>query len=113
MASDKMFEAIPANPDDIPTAPVHTVLLASLISGDAPAARSVLDACQELGFFLLDLRGDALGNTVINGIDSLFAAGQDIMNLHTEVKEKYPHDLPKSLLGRLPSSPGSSCPQFT
>lgn len=99
MASEKLFEAIPAFPENVPIAPVHTVSLASLLSGDATAARSVLDACQELGFFLLDLRGDALGNTVINEIDSLFGAGQDIMNLPAEVKEKYPHDLPKSFLG--------------
>lgn len=99
MASETLFGAIPAFPDDVPTAPMHTIALAGLSSGDQSAAKSVLDACQELGFFLLDLRGDALGDTMINEIDSLFGAGKDIMHLPNEVKDKYQHDLPKSFLG--------------
>jgi len=99
MASEKLFQAIPAFPEDVSTAPMYTVTLGSLRSGDPSAARSVFDACQELGFFLLDLRDDGLGKTVIDEIDMLFGAGKDIMNLPDEVKDTFQHDLPKSFLG--------------
>lgn len=99
MASEKLFETIPAFPDDIPTASMDTISLAKLNSGDQSTAQSLLDSCQKLGFFLLDLRGDALGESMINEIDSLFIAGNDIMNLPNEVKIKFEHDFPKSSLG--------------
>lgn len=99
MASQKSFQAIPAFPDDIPTASMSTISLAKLNSGDEAAARSLLTACQELGFFLLDLNDDALGNELIDIIDQLFVAGKDIMDLPQDEKEQYLHDAPRSFLG--------------
>lgn len=99
MASQKLFEAIPAFPDDIPTASMSTISLARLNSGDEAAARSLLSACQELGFFLLDLSEDALGTELIEDIDQLFLVGKEIMDLPVDVKEQYLNDAPRSFLG--------------
>lgn len=99
MASQKLFEAIPAFPDDILTASMSTISLARLNSGDEAAARSLLAACQELGFFLLDLSEDALGKELIEDIDQLFLVGKDIMDLPADVKEHYRNDYPRSFLG--------------
>jgi isopenicillin N synthase-like dioxygenase len=99
MASAKLFETIPAFPDDVPTAPMHTISLAELSAGNKSVANDVLAACQELGFFLLDLRGDQLGESVIKEVDELFEAGKDIMNLPDEVKDNFQHDPPRSFLG--------------
>lgn len=99
MASQKLFQAIPAFPDDIPTASMSTISLAELNSGNEAAARSLLTACQELGFFLLDLNGDALGTDLIDIIDQLFLASKDIMDLPLAEKEQYLHDAPRSFLG--------------
>lgn len=99
MASQKLFQAIPAFPDDVPTAPMSTISLAKLNSGDEAAARDLLTACQELGFFLLDLNGDALGNELVDTIDQLFLASKDIMDLPLDEKEQYLHDAPRSFLG--------------
>ncbi|KAF2445312.1 Clavaminate synthase-like protein [Karstenula rhodostoma CBS 690.94] len=81
MASKKLFDAVPPFLKDVPTAEMYLISLEDLTSGDASTARRVLDACQELGFFLLDLRGDALGETVIDEVDNLFGAGERIINL--------------------------------
>ncbi|KAK7757420.1 hypothetical protein SLS62_000433 [Diatrype stigma] len=103
MASAKLFGDIPPFPDDVPIAPMYTVSLASLRSGDDAAAKSVLCACQELGFFLLDLQGDdEVGKTMIEEIDQLFDAGTKIMSLPEDEKEQYLHDIPKSFLGFKP-----------
>jgi hypothetical protein len=99
IASEKLFQGIPAFPDNVPIAPVCTVSLVRLRSGDGGTAKNLLSACQELGFFLLDLRGDALGESLIDDIDQLFDATKDIMNLPQDVKKEYLHDIPRSFLG--------------
>lgn len=99
MASHKSFKDMPSFPDDIPTASMSTISLASLKSEDDAAARNLLAACQELGFFLLDLNGDKLGDKLIEDIDQLFLIGKHIMDLPLAVKEQYPHDPPRSFLG--------------
>lgn len=99
MASSKSFKDMPSFPDDIPTASMSTITLASLNSEDEAAARHLLAACQELGFFLLDLNGDGLGEKLMKDIDQLFLIGKDIMDLPWAVKEQYPHDPPRSFLG--------------
>lgn len=99
MASTELFEAIPPFPGDIPTASMSTISLAGLKSGDEAAAKNLLAACQELGFFLLDLSEDNLGKELIEDIDQLFSVGKIIMDLPATVKEEYLHDAPRSLLG--------------
>lgn len=99
MASEKHFADIPPFPEDVPVISMNTVSLASLRLGEGTAAESMLAACQDLGFFFLDLRGDSLGEAMIEEIDQLFDAGRDIINLPENVKEQYLHDIPRSFLG--------------
>ncbi|RYP72119.1 hypothetical protein DL769_004520 [Monosporascus sp. CRB-8-3] len=102
MASEKLFENIPSFPNDVSTAAMSTISLARLREGDMDAATSLFDAAQELGFFLLDLRDDEVGKTLMEEIDSLFGLSKIIMNLPDDVKRKYLHNAPKSFLGYKP-----------
>jgi hypothetical protein len=99
MASYKLFKDVPPFPEDVATMPMRTISLADLRSGAQSTAQEVLLACQDLGFFLLALQGDELGDKMIEEIDELFDVGKDIMNLPDEVKQEYLHDIPKSFLG--------------
>lgn len=99
MASEKLFEGIPPFPDDVPTASMFTISLTNLTSGDESTSESMLEACRSLGFFMLDLRGNPLGEAVIKEIDHLFGVMHDLMQLSDEVKEEYKHDMPRSFLG--------------
>lgn len=99
MASNQLFQEIPPFPNNVPTASMSTIWLASLNSGDESSAKRLLGACQELGFFLLDLQGDALGETLIQEIDELFGVMTELINLPDEVKENFLHDIPRSFLG--------------
>jgi isopenicillin N synthase-like dioxygenase len=99
MASEKLFRDIPPFPDDIPTAPVDIISLNGLDAHDDAASQSLLAACRGLGFFMLDLSGNELGNRTIKEIDQLFLAGREIMDLPADVKGQHLHDAPKSLLG--------------
>lgn len=104
MASEKLFENIAPFPDEAPTVPLYTIPLAGLRSSDGTVARNTLTACRELGFFLLDLREDELGDSLVKEIDQIFGLGKDLLNLPHDVKEQYLNDAPKSLLGRVETS---------
>lgn len=99
MASQALFDAVPPFPDDVAVAPMHTVLLRQLRVGDVEAAKILLQACRDTGFFFLDLSDDAIGEKVVEEIDNIFEAGKDIMHLPEDVKKECAHDPPKSFLG--------------
>ncbi|KAF4472870.1 oxidoreductase [Fusarium albosuccineum] len=100
MASEKLFENIPPFPDDIPIASITRISLTGLRSGDEVIAQSLLEACQTLGFFLLDLRGDMTGDTLVAEIDELMGnVNHDIMGLPLDVKKQYHVDVPRSFEG--------------
>lgn len=99
MASAKLFKDIPPFPDDVPTIPMCIISLADLRSRDRNAVQRMLAACRELGFFLLDLREDELGELAIAEIDQLFTVGKDIMSLPEDIKQQYLNDAPRSFLG--------------
>ncbi|KAI0096346.1 Clavaminate synthase-like protein [Nemania sp. FL0031] len=102
MASEALFENIPPFPDDVPTAPMPTISFGSLRQRDDQVEKDVLKACKEVGFFLLDLRGDELGTKLVHEIDQLFHMCQETMNLPDDIKEKHQIDITKSLLGFKP-----------
>ncbi|TQS33961.1 hypothetical protein Golomagni_05678 [Golovinomyces magnicellulatus] len=99
MASKAFFDAAPPFPNDIPTISMNKVRLAGLQAQDAETEQQLFTACQDLGFFFLDLQGDTTGDEMIKSIDELFRLGKDIFNLPEDVKQQYLHDAPKSFLG--------------
>lgn len=99
MASKKLFDSVPEFPDDVPTARMFTVPLGGLRSGDHASSKTLVEACQTLGFFLLDLQGDPVGEAVTSEVDELFRVGKDLVELPTEEKARFKHDPPRSFLG--------------
>ncbi|KAI1330192.1 Clavaminate synthase-like protein [Xylariaceae sp. FL0255] len=103
MASRKQFEGVPPFPtEDVPVADIQTISLSDLRSGNEAAGHRLLNSCQELGFFLLDLRDDEAGRTMIDTIDRLFGLSRQLLTLPEEEKQKYLHDIPRSFLGFKP-----------
>jgi isopenicillin N synthase-like dioxygenase len=95
MASPKLFGSLPPFPDDLqPIAEMATISLARLVSGSVSEAQAVLDACRKLGFFLLDLSGDPVGEEMIKEVDAVFEIVRETMDLKLEEKEKYNQDIP-------------------
>lgn len=103
MASEKLFRDIPPFPDDLPTVSLNTISLSGLHSNDTAVVQQTLDACQELGFFFLDMRGDKIGDEMIKCIDELFSIGKNIFDLPESVKSQYLHDMPNNFLGSVTS----------
>ena len=97
MASPTLFESQPPFPDGIPVADIPKISLRRLVTGDD--AEAMLSACCKLGFFLLDLTGDTLGEKMIKDVDAVFEIARQTMELSTAEKEKYAMDIPRDYLG--------------
>lgn len=84
---------LPAFPDDIPTAPLLTIKLAKLEAGDADEAARFFQACQDLGFFYMDMLGSELGERVVSLAEDVNALQERWWALPNAEKDKYgrPH----------------------
>ncbi|KJK78081.1 hypothetical protein H634G_06664 [Metarhizium anisopliae BRIP 53293] len=78
-------DAAPPFPDDVPTAPLLRLSLAKLRAREPDEVRRFTAACEALGFFYLDLGGDA----VLQQADALFDAGRALFDLPLAEKARY------------------------
>lgn len=80
-------------PDNVPTAPLLRVSLAKLITGDAEEEERCWKACQELGFFYLDLCRSHDDVQFMDGLlvsaDRLFGTMKQFFELPMEEKVRY------------------------
>lgn len=103
MASAEYFASQPAFPDDLqPIAQMATISLAKLVEGSTSEAEAVLHACRKLGFFLLDLTGDPVGEKLSAEVDAVFEVVRQTMELSTDEKHKFNHDPPRDFRGSGP-----------
>ena len=99
MVSVKLFEEAPEFPKDLQVAKMNVISLEKLTSRDERESKAMFEACQKLGFFLLDLKGDAVGEEMISELDEIFGVIHDTMALPEEEKLKYKAELPKRIAG--------------
>ncbi|TGJ81741.1 hypothetical protein E0Z10_g7009 [Xylaria hypoxylon] len=102
MSPIRQYENIPPFPEDVPVADMRTISLSNLRLGDKVTIETLMTSCQELGFFMLDLQGDATGGLMIEETGQLFEISKALMSLPEEEKYRYLHDIPKSFLGFKP-----------
>jgi isopenicillin N synthase-like dioxygenase len=74
-------------PEDVPTAPLLRLSLAKLIQRDSEETNRFIRACEDLGFFYLDLAGSA--DSLLADADRLFDVGAELFQLPREEKKKY------------------------
>ncbi|KAF3035683.1 hypothetical protein E8E12_005279 [Didymella heteroderae] len=82
------FADLPPFPDNVPTAPLLRISLSKLLASDADEQQRCWRACQELGFFYLDLRGND-GEMLLGDADNLFALMKTFYDLPVSEKVKY------------------------
>ncbi len=78
---------LPSFPDDVPTAPLLRLSLEKLQNNDPEEINRLIRACEDIGFFYLDLRGP--GNSILDDADKLFKIGEELYELPLEEKKKY------------------------
>ena len=97
LITEDTFKGIPPFPNTVFTAPLLRVSLEKLLAGDAEEQDRVWQACQDLGFFYLDMRvsddthdsGLLNGNAILADADQLFKTGEGFFDLPVEEKKQY------------------------
>ncbi|RMD43765.1 hypothetical protein DV735_g1332, partial [Chaetothyriales sp. CBS 134920] len=83
------FSSLPPFPDDVPTAPLLRLSLKALLAHDQDETARFAAACEELGFFYLDLSDCAEGQRLLSDADKLFGVGKELFELPVEEKRQY------------------------
>ena len=83
------FPNIPLFPSNVPTAPLLRLSLSSLLNRDPNEISRFIRACEDLGFFYLDLQECELGDKLQAEADELFGVGEELFALPVEVKRGY------------------------
>lgn len=83
------FPDIPPFPSDVPTAPLLRLSLASLLARDPNELTRFHRACEDLGFFYLDLSSCTSGAAILADADELFGVGAALFELPAEEKAQY------------------------
>ncbi|KAL2853292.1 hypothetical protein BJY01DRAFT_79066 [Aspergillus pseudoustus] len=93
------FAGLPRFPEDIPTAPLLRLSLKKLAEQDEVEIRRLNTACEELGFFYLDLQDASPVSDILDDVDNLFQLGTELFELPLEEKKKYDLSGQKSYFG--------------
>lgn len=88
-APSQSFPNLPPFPDDVPTAPLLRLSLASLLARDPTELSRFTAACEDIGFFYLDLSTCDAGTAILADADKLFGVGEALFDLPVEEKVKY------------------------
>lgn len=83
------LDNFPPFPENVSTAPIATAVLTKLLAGDQAEGEKVLTACRTHGFFYLDLRGCAEGETLIDESERLRELAVKAFSLPLEEKKKF------------------------
>ena len=83
------FPDLPPFPDDVPTAPLLRLSLEKLLARDETEFQHLLQACEEIGFFYLNLEDSEAGSSILRDADELFQVGEDLFKLDLSEKQKY------------------------
>lgn len=87
----------PGFPNNVPTAPLLQLSMSKLIANDLGEVRRFVDACKDLGFFYLDLRGP--GDEILSQSSQLFDVGAELFDLPLDEKLKYNFSSQNSYFG--------------
>ncbi|CZT46503.1 related to oxidoreductase, 2OG-Fe(II) oxygenase family [Rhynchosporium secalis] len=93
----------PPFPSDLPHAPIASISLSKLLSGDSENKSSVLTACQTHGFFYLDLRDSPPGLSLLSSANALYKLSTSVFSLPLSEKRSYAFRPPESLFGYKPA----------
>ena len=97
--NDPISTINPPFPNDVPTAPLLRLSLKNLLKNDPEESNRFFQACKDLGFFYLDLRGTSIGESILSDADRLFDVGEQLFELDLEEKQKYDFSAQQSYYG--------------
>ena len=99
MPTASIFEAHPPFPADVPILELPRISFQKLLSGDSAESEELFKTAKETGFFLLDLRGTAEGDGLLENAEGVLELDKRFGDLDVEAKEGFKANPPKQLFG--------------
>lgn len=90
MPTFRLFDQCPPFPSNLPVLGLKKVSLSALESNNAEEGQKLLSACQEWGFFLLDLSESKQGATMLRHAENMFNLTEDLSEMNHETLKEYP-----------------------
>ena len=84
---------LPPFPTNVNTAPIVSISLAKLESGDASESKALWEASKQLGFFYLSLEDSQLGVSLVEEAEILNVLQKEFFGLPNSEKEQFRGDL--------------------
>lgn len=100
--SDQDCTELPPFPEDVPIAPLVCLSLKKLLVHDHSETQRLMQACETLEFFYLDLQDAGPSSTILNDVDQLFQITVELFKLPLEEKRKYDFSGQRSYFGYKP-----------
>lgn len=89
MAPKTSHHLYPPFAEGIKTAPLVSISLAKLESGDGAESDAFFKASKELGFFYMNMEGSPLGEKIIEGAEKLHSIQEEFHKMPYEEKDKF------------------------
>lgn len=105
MPTSKYFGQCPPFPSDMPVACLSRVSLKQLQDQCPDEAKKLFDACQDWGFFLLDLTHSTDGETLLHDAESMYELTAETFALEQDILDKYAYNPSRDLTGCGPLQP--------
>ncbi|KAJ5631796.1 oxidoreductase 2OG-Fe(II) oxygenase family [Penicillium longicatenatum] len=99
MPTIKYFNRCPPFPSEVPTVPLPKVSLEELQNGSEKEGQLLFQACQEWGFFLLNLERTSEGSELLENAEKMFDLTNETYNLDQSVLDSYAYKPPHDLTG--------------
>ncbi|KAJ5672999.1 oxidoreductase 2OG-Fe(II) oxygenase family [Penicillium longicatenatum] len=99
MPTSKYFAQVPPFPSDVHIVPLPKVSLQNLENQSVEESQLLFEACQNWGFFLLDLQQSEMGEELLGVAEKMFDLTTETFNLDQSVLDSYAYKPPHDLTG--------------
>ncbi|CAI7646587.1 unnamed protein product [Penicillium glandicola] len=99
MPTTKYFAQVPPFPSEVQIVPLPKVSLQKLQNESVEESQLLLEACQNWGFFLLDLQQSEKGEELLEVAGKMFDLTKETFDLDQSVLDRYAYKPPHDLTG--------------
>ncbi|RAH55963.1 oxidoreductase [Aspergillus piperis CBS 112811] len=94
MPTQEYFDQIPPFPSELPVVSLSKISLEGLKNNTTEEVEELFEACQQWGFFLLDLRGSDEGAALLQDAEGMFELTTQLSTLGQETLKSYTYKPP-------------------
>ncbi|KAL8658847.1 MAG: hypothetical protein Q9226_000737 [Calogaya cf. arnoldii] len=99
MPTEEYFARFPPFPSDVPVVQLECLSFTKLLANDTAERQRLFQACQDIGFFLVNLRGTDEGETMLKHAERAFKLTEQIHKLDQDELKQYAFKPPADLFG--------------